>query len=80
VQRRLTALLAVAILGVHVMVALSLAMLGPLPVIAYVLVTNAALFLLVRRARAAQRPSGRTCECCTSTVYDPVTVVEEGVR
>ena len=32
----------------------------------------------VRRARAmarAQRPAGRTCSCCTSTVHDPVQVI-----
>ena len=32
----------------------------------------------VRRARAvarAQRPAGRTCTCCTSTVHDPVKVI-----
>ena len=32
------------------------------------------LALLVRRKRAAPRPAGRTCGCCTSTVYDPVEV------
>jgi ABC-type enterochelin transport system permease subunit len=74
VERRLTVLLAVAILGVHVMIALALALVGPVPCIAYVLVTNVALALLVRRKRAAQRHTGRTCSCCTSTVYDPVEV------
>ena len=28
----------------------------------------------VRRARAQQQPSGHTCQCCTSTVDDPVEV------
>ena len=73
-ERRLTVLLAVAILGVHVMIALALAMVGPLPCIAYVVVTNIGLALLVRRKRVAQRPTGRTCTCCTSTVHDPVEV------
>ena len=73
-ERRLTLLLALAILGVHVMIALALALIGPVPVIAYVLVTNVLLALLVRRVRAAQRHTGRTCDCCTSTVYDPVEV------
>jgi hypothetical protein len=80
VERRLTVLLAVAILGVPVMIALALALVGPLPCIAYVLVTNVGLALLVRRVRAAQRHAGRTCDCCTSTVFDPVTVVDEVVR
>jgi hypothetical protein len=39
---------------------------------AYVLVVVGLVSLAVRRERA--RSAGRTCTCCTSTVFDPVEV------
>ena len=73
-QRRLTALFAAALLGVGVVIGLLLLELGPLALLAYLLLLTAGLSRLVRRVRAAQRPTGRTCSCCTSTVFDPVEV------
>ena len=80
-NRRLTLLFAAALLGTHVVVILALSRLTPLAAIAYVLLTSAGLlYLSVRRMRAQRRPPGATCDCCTSTVFDPVTVVDEMVR
>ena len=80
-NRRLSLLFAVALLGTHVVVILALSQLTPLAVVGYVLLTTSGLlYLSVRRLRAQRRPPGTTCDCCTSTVYDPVTVVDEMVR
>ncbi|MDP9183923.1 MAG: hypothetical protein M3P04_14250 [Actinomycetota bacterium] len=80
-SRRLTLLFSAALLGTHVVVILALSQLSPLAVVAYVLLTTAGLlYLSVLRMRAQRRPPGATCDCCTSTVYDPVTVVDEVVR
>ena len=46
--------------------------LGWLALSAYLVMVVALLVLAVRRQRA--RTDGRTCECCTSTVFDPVEV------
>jgi len=76
----LPALFGAALLGAATVVGLALSALGAAPLLAYLLVLTVATSLLVRRARTARRTSGRTCDCCTSTVYDPVTVVEERAR
>ena len=80
----LPALFGAALLGAATVVGLALSALGAAPLLAYLLVLTVATALLVRRSRAARhtarRTAGRTCDCCTSTVYDPVTVVEERAR
>ncbi|HUR13849.1 MAG TPA: hypothetical protein VM097_05090 [Mycobacteriales bacterium] len=78
-DRRLTALFATALVGVVVVVGLALSALGSLALVVYLLLLTAGLSLLVRRQRALQPPTGRTCTCCTSTVRDPVTVVDRVV-
>ena len=55
-------------------ITLALASIGPLPVVAWVAATALAACWLVRRVRATKRPEGATCDCCTSTVHDPVEV------
>ena len=74
VSRRLAALFATALLGVLAVIGLAVASLGVVPLIAYAAVVLAVLVLLGRRARALRRPTGHTCSCCTSTVFDPVEV------
>ena len=76
-SRRLRVLFTVALLGTHVVIALALLQVTPLLALGYLLVTTVGLTVLVLRTRALPEPSGRTCECCTSTVFDPVTVVDE---
>lgn len=74
VSRRLAALFAAALLGVLAVVGIAVAGLGVVPLIAYAAAVLGLLTVLVRRARALRRPVGRTCSCCTSTVFDPVEV------
>jgi membrane protein implicated in regulation of membrane protease activity len=73
---RLAALFMSAVLGLLVAVGLVLSTLGWVIEIAYVAVVLVALGLLVRRARSlrAPRDDGRSCSCCTTTVFDPVEV------
>ncbi len=75
-HRRLSTQFLVALGGVLVALGVVVADLGgPLGLLAYVGATLALLVLGVRRARAlTPPPAGRTCGCCTSTVYDPVEV------
>jgi hypothetical protein len=74
-NHRLTVLFAVALLGTHVVIALALAKLTPLASVGYLLLTTLGLLTFsVRRMRASRHPQGSTCDCCTSTVYDPVEV------
>jgi hypothetical protein len=61
--------------AVLVAVGVALSALGWIAVTAYVLVVATVLGLGVRRQRAQQQESGRTCSCCTSTVFDEVKVV-----
>ena len=79
IDRRLAGLFAAALLGVLVVLGLLAAALGTPVLVGYVAVVVPAPVLLVRRARALQQPAapaaeGRTCSCCTSTVFDPVEV------
>lgn len=69
----LQALFVTALLGVLAAVGLALSALGWLVVAAYAIVVVTGLGLLARRARR-QKTDGRTCTCCTSTVFDPVEV------
>ena len=64
--------------GVLFALGLVVASFGLLVVTAYAGVVLLLVGLGVRRARAvvrSQRPGGRTCTCCTSTVHDPVQVI-----
>ena len=78
-SRRIAALFVSALLGVAVVVGLALSPLGWPVLVPYTVVVLVALGLLVRKAaglrRAAEQPAGRTCTCCTSTVFDPVKVI-----
>ena len=71
---RIAVLFWVALLGVIAVVGLALTPLGWAAEAPYLLVVLVGLALLVRRARALTVPEGRTCSCCTSTVFDPVEV------
>jgi hypothetical protein len=75
VNRRLAVLFWLSLVGVLTVLGLVLAPLGWAAEAPYLLVLILGLALLVRRARAlAAADSGRTCSCCTSTVFDPVEV------
>ena len=63
-------LFAVALLAVLAAVGVAVSALGGVALSAYVLIVVTALGLAVRRQRTQQ--AGRTCSCCTSTVFDPV--------
>ena len=75
----LPALLVTSLLGVVVAVGVALTAVGWWALAPYVLVVVIAAVLGVRRARALRhrylRSTGKTCSCCTSTVFDPVEVV-----
>ena len=79
-ERRLQRQFLLALGGVLVVLGIVAAELGgPLVLGAYVLAVAVLLALGVRRARTlaarrTPRPEGRTCSCCTSTVYDPVEI------
>ena len=79
-SRRLLALLCAAVLGV--LVVLGLAVTTLLGAVGGAVFAVVALVLVVagvvrgRRLLApAPRPAGRTCDCCTTTHFDPVEVV-----
>jgi hypothetical protein len=63
-------LFAVALLAVLAAVGVAVSALGWVALSAYLLFVVTALGLAVRRQRGQQ--TGRTCSCCTSTVFDPV--------
>ncbi|MCW2670591.1 MAG: hypothetical protein JWO27_2488 [Frankiales bacterium] len=63
-------LFAVALLAVLAAVGVAVSALGGVALSAYLLIVVTALGLAVRRQRPQQ--AGRTCSCCTSTVFDPV--------
>ena len=65
-------LFAVSLLLVLTAVGLAVSALGWAALSAYLVLVVTALVLAVRRQRA--QTSGRTCECCTTTVFDPVEV------
>jgi hypothetical protein len=79
-SRRLLALLCVAVLGVLVVLGLTItALAGPVGGLVY---AAAALVVVVAGAVRGRRllappprPAGRTCDCCTTTHFDPVEVV-----
>jgi hypothetical protein len=75
----LRALFAVALLGTLTVVGLALSRLGWFVLGPYLALVGLGLAVLVRKVRslAAQakaKAHGRTCSCCTSTVFDPVEV------
>jgi hypothetical protein len=76
--RTLAGLFLAALLGTLTIVGLALSVLGWVVLGPYLAVVAAGLALLVRRARSLARQAkhrdGRTCTCCTSTVFDPVEV------
>jgi hypothetical protein len=79
-SRRLLALLCAALLGVLVVLGLAVtALLGPVAGAVYAVVAlGVVAFGAVRGRRLLAppaRPAGRTCDCCTTTHFDPVEVV-----
>ncbi len=79
-SRRLLALLCAAVLGV--LVVLGLAVTALLGAIAGAVFAGAAVVLVAvgavrgRRLLAPPaRPAGRSCDCCTTTHFDPVKVI-----
>jgi hypothetical protein len=73
---RLAALFTGAVLGLLVAVGLVLSTFGWIVVIPYAAVVLVGVGFVARRARALRSPEvdGRTCSCCTSTVFDEVEV------
>ena len=65
-------LFAFSLLCVLTAVGVAVSALGWVALAAYALVVVTLLVLAVRRQRA--QTAGRTCSCCTSTVFDPVEV------
>jgi hypothetical protein len=79
-SRRLLGLLCAAVLGVLVVLGLTVtALLGPVGGAVYTVVALAVVAVGVVRGRRllapAPRPAGRTCDCCTTTHFDPVEVI-----
>jgi hypothetical protein len=79
-SRAVAGLFVASLLGLLAVVGLAAAAVSPVALVPYAVVVVALLVALVRRARAVvrsrQQPTGdgRTCTCCTSTVFDPVEV------
>jgi membrane protein implicated in regulation of membrane protease activity len=76
---RLAVLFVSALAGLLVVLGLALAPLGWVVETAYLLLVVTGLVLLGRKARALRQAKdshddGRTCRCCTTTVYDPVEI------
>lgn len=75
---RIAALFVAAMTGVLVALGIVAASLGRTVLVGYVVGAVAFLVLLARRARAERaarlRAQGRTCRCCTSSVFDPVEI------
>ena len=65
-------LFVLALLAVLTAVGVAVSALGWVALLAYLLVVGVAVGLAFRASRP--RDDGRTCSCCTSTVYDPVEV------
>ncbi len=76
--RRIAALFVTAVLGLLGVIGLLLSSLGPVVLSAYVAAVLLGLGLLVRKTRTLKAivhaRSGRTCSCCTTTVFDPVEI------
>ena len=78
--RRLLALLCAAVLGVLVVLGLAVtALLGAVGGAVYAVVAVALVAVGAVRGRRLlappARPAGRTCDCCTTTHFDPVKVI-----
>lgn len=75
---RLAALFVLAMTAVFVAIGLVAASLGRFVLVGYLVGITTFLVLAGRRARAvrraANREAGRTCTCCTTTVFDPVEI------
>jgi len=65
-------LFVLALVALLTAVGVALSSLGWVAVVAYLLVVGVAVGLAVRASRP--KDDGRTCSCCTSTVFDPVEV------
>jgi hypothetical protein len=79
-SRRLLALLCAAVLGVLVVVGLAVhALLGVVGAAVYGVAALVLVGLGAVRGRRLlappPRPAGRTCDCCTTTHFDPVEIV-----
>jgi hypothetical protein len=76
----LAGLFLTSLAGVLILVGLVLAPLGWAAEAPYLLVVVVGLGVLLRKARTLKRAvteqhvDGRTCNCCTGTVFDPVEV------
>ena len=80
-SRRLLALLCAAVLGVLVVLGLAVtALLGAVGGAVYAVAAVALVIAAGVRGRRLlappARPAGRTCDCCTTTHFDPVKVIE----
>ena len=79
-SRRLLALLCAAVLGVLVVLGLAVtALLGAVGGVVYAVVAVVLVAVGALRGRRLlappPRPAGRTCDCCTTTHFDPVEIV-----
>jgi hypothetical protein len=70
---RLQVLFAAALLGVLTALGVALSALGWPVVAAYAVVVVGGVALVAARGRRKPE-TGRTCACCTTTVFDPVEV------
>lgn len=71
---RIGTLFLAALLGIIVVFGLALVPLGWPALVPYGLVVVVGLGLLLRRAARLKKATGRTCTCCTSTVFDAVEI------
>ena len=75
---RIAALFVLAMTTVLVALGLVAASLGRFVLVGYLIGVATFLVLVGRRARAqreaTRRDEGRTCQCCTTTVFDPVEI------
>ncbi len=79
-SRRLLALLCGAVLGVLLVLGLAVtALLGAVGGAVYAVVAVALVAVGAARGRRLlappARPAGRTCDCCTTSHFDPVKVI-----
>ncbi|MEO6204155.1 MAG: hypothetical protein ABIO67_02050 [Mycobacteriales bacterium] len=81
-NRRLAALFLLALLTVLAALGVLAATFGPWALGGYLVGAALLLMLMVRQARATRRQeqhdrqaAGKTCSCCTSTVFDPIEVI-----
>ncbi len=79
-SRRLLALLCAAVLGVLVVLGLAVtALLGAVAGVVYAALAVGLVVVGAVRGRRLlappARPAGRTCDCCTTTHFDPVKVI-----